>query len=229
MQHRPNDQWGREHERSGRGAPRGDGRRDRNARPEQHAADDSYERESESQRYGDDPFDRPYGRPAFDGDRDRGDFGSYGSDRQRRDRPERDPQGYGASEWRRRFGGADWQQPNYGGAGYYGGEGFGGGGWDAGGGGFESGRQGQGRYQGKGPKGYQRADDRVIDDVCQALERDPYIDASEIEVSCQKGEIVLKGNVESRDAKRRAEHCIEDLPGVKDVRNELRPSHDGPI
>jgi hypothetical protein len=136
MQHRPNEQWGREHERSGRGAPRGDGRRDRNARPEQHqtrsyeerdvarhAADDSYERESEAQRYGDDPFDRAYGRPAFDGDRDRGDFGSYGSDRQRRDRLERDPQGW-------RFGMAaplrrcDWRQPNYGGAGYYGGEGL---------------------------------------------------------------------------------------------------------
>lgn len=190
MQHRPNDQWGREHERSG------------------------------AQRYGDDPFDQVYDRPAFAGDRDRGDFGSYGSDRQRRDRLERDPQGSGASEWRRRFGGADWQQPNYGG------EGFGGGGWNAGGGGFESGRQGQGRYQGKGPKGYQRADDRVIDDVCQALERDPYIDASEIEVSCQKGEIVLKGNVESRDAKRRAEYCIEDVPGVKDVRNELRVQQD---
>jgi osmotically-inducible protein OsmY len=43
----------------------------------------------------------------------------------------------------------------------------------------------------------------VIDDVCQALERDPYIDASEIEVSCQKGEIVL-GQRRVRDAKRRA-------------------------
>lgn len=205
MQHRPSEQWEREHERSGRGAPRGGGRRDRDARPERegtrypedferHA--ESYERENEAQRYGDDPFDRAYGRPAFEGDRDRSDFGGYGSDRQRR------------------FGGSDWQQPNYGGAGRYGGEGFGGGGWDAGGGAFESGRHEPGRYQGKGPKGYQRADDRVIDDVCQALERDAYLDASEIEVSCQKGEIVLKGSVESRDAKRRAERCIEDLPGV---------------
>lgn len=79
-----------------------------------------------------------------------------------------------------------------------------------------------GPHAGRGPKGYQRPDERVLDDACQALERDPHLDASEIEVSCQKGEIVLRGSVDSRDAKRRAERCIEDLPGVKDVRNELR-------
>lgn len=85
----------------------------------------------------------------------------------------------------------------------------------------------RGRHAGKGPKGYQRSDERVIDDVCQALERDPDVDASEIEVSCQKGEIVLKGSVESREAKRCAEECVEDLPGVKDVRNELRVQRQG--
>jgi hypothetical protein len=58
--------------------------------------------------------------------------------------------------------------------------------------------------------------------VNQALERHPQIDASEIEVSCQKGEIVLRGTIDDRNAKRLAEQCIEDLPGVKDVRNELR-------
>jgi hypothetical protein len=89
-------------------------------------------------------------------------------------------------------------------------------------GGFGAGSQQQGRHAGKGPKGYQRADDRVLEDANQALERHPEIDASEIEVTCQKGEIVLRGTVEDRNAKRLAEQCIEDLPGVKDVRNELR-------
>jgi hypothetical protein len=79
-----------------------------------------------------------------------------------------------------------------------------------------------GPHLGKGPKGYRRSDERVLDDVCQALERDPRIDASDIEVTCTNGEVTLRGTVDSRETKRRAEDCVEDLPGVRDVRNELR-------
>jgi hypothetical protein len=79
-----------------------------------------------------------------------------------------------------------------------------------------------GGFAGKGPKGYRRADPRIVEDASEALERDPRIDASEIEVTCEKGEIVLKGTVDSREAKRRAEECVESVAGVKDVRNELR-------
>lgn len=89
-------------------------------------------------------------------------------------------------------------------------------------GGAVSGRGGQQGFAGRGPKNYQRSDERVLEDVCQALERHPDVDASEIEVSCERGEIVLRGTVDDRHARRMAEQCIEDLPGVKDVRNELR-------
>lgn len=191
--------------------------------------------EVDPMRFGDDDsFDRDRD-PIFDGDRNRGDFSSYGSNRQRRDELERDPHRYGEMEWRERFSREPWQQPLYAGGGQqhygqqqprygqptnYGDQDFAHHG--VGTGGLQQGAQGQGRFAGKGPKGYQRSDERVIDDVCQALERDPHVDATEIEVSCQKGEIVLKGSVDSREAKRRAEECVEDLPGVKDVRNELR-------
>jgi hypothetical protein len=37
-----------------------------------------------------------------------------------------------------------------------------------------------------------------------------------------RGEVVLRGIVASRREKHLAEQCIEDLPGVVDVRNELR-------
>jgi len=85
-----------------------------------------------------------------------------------------------------------------------------------------SGGPDRGRHFGKGPKGYQRSEQRILEDVNDALERHPEVDASEIRVSCEDGVIVLRGTVESRHAKRLAEECVEDLPGVKDVRNELR-------
>jgi hypothetical protein len=79
-----------------------------------------------------------------------------------------------------------------------------------------------GPHAGKGPKGWSRSDERILDDACEALERHPEIDASEIEVTCSGGEITLRGTVDSRHTKRLAEQAIEELPGVRDVRNELR-------
>lgn len=79
-----------------------------------------------------------------------------------------------------------------------------------------------GPHAGKGPKGYRRSDERILDDACETLERHPAIDASEITVSCEGGEILLRGTVESRETKRLAEQAVEDIPGVRDVRNELR-------
>src|SRR5690606_19088569 len=47
-------------------------------------------------------------------------------------------------------------------------------------------------FFGKGPKGYRRSSERIKEDVSEALYRHPEIDASEIEVSVQGGEVVLK-------------------------------------
>ena len=79
-----------------------------------------------------------------------------------------------------------------------------------------------GTFSGKGPKGYKRSDDRIREEVCEALYRSPRVDASEIEVTVDQGCVSLKGTVDSRDAKREAESCIENLSGVEDVFNELR-------
>jgi osmotically-inducible protein OsmY len=78
-----------------------------------------------------------------------------------------------------------------------------------------------GQHSGKGPKGYRRSDDRIKEEVSDALERHPQIDASEIEVDVKEGVVTLKGHVEERRIKRMAEDSIENLPGVRDVRNEL--------
>ena len=78
-----------------------------------------------------------------------------------------------------------------------------------------------GQHSGKGPKNYRRSDDRIKEEISEALERDPHIDASELEIDVKEGVVSLRGHVEDRKTKRHAEDIIEGMYGVKDVRNEL--------
>jgi osmotically-inducible protein OsmY len=77
-------------------------------------------------------------------------------------------------------------------------------------------------HRGRGPKNYTRADDRIRDDVNDALTDDSMLDASGIEVKVSNGEVTLSGHVASKQAKRRAEDCADDISGVKHVQNNLR-------
>lgn len=79
-----------------------------------------------------------------------------------------------------------------------------------------------GLHHGKAPKGYQRSDERVREEVCEALSHHGEIDASEIEVNVSQGIVTLSGTVESRQIKRLAEDCAEGLSGVKDVKNDIK-------
>jgi translation elongation factor EF-1beta len=80
----------------------------------------------------------------------------------------------------------------------------------------------RGGFFGKGPKGWKRSDERIKEEVSEALYRDYQIDASEIEVDVKDGVVTLSGTVDSRDTKRSAEECIENLTGVSDVHNRIR-------
>jgi len=77
-------------------------------------------------------------------------------------------------------------------------------------------------YAGQGPRGYQRSDTRINEDVCDRLCESPDVDARNIEVTVSNGEVTLNGSVSDRDQKRRAEDLIEQVSGVSDVRNNLR-------
>lgn len=77
-------------------------------------------------------------------------------------------------------------------------------------------------FFGKGPKGFKRSDERIREEVSEALFRDNSVDASEIEVTVKEGEVTLSGTVDSRTMKRLAEDCAEAVTGVSDVRNEIR-------
>jgi hypothetical protein len=79
-----------------------------------------------------------------------------------------------------------------------------------------------GSYAGRGPRNYKRSDERILEDINERLTHHPLIDATEIEVSVQEGEVILRGSVDQREAKRRAEDVADSVSGVKNVRNELR-------
>lgn len=144
-------------------------------------------------------------------------------------------QGQGGFEQGGRSRGGDW---TYGQSGY--GQGFGQGGYGQsyGQGGYgQEGYYGQGsygpgvrytsaiivgRFTGRGPKGYRRADDRIREDVNEELTRHPDIDASEVDVKVENGEVTLTGKVEDRHQKRLAEDLAERCSGVTDVHNQLK-------
>jgi len=80
----------------------------------------------------------------------------------------------------------------------------------------------RGQHAGKGPKGYRRSDERIEEDVNEALSQHSEIDATEIQVKVSNGEVTLTGTVHDRQAKRLAEDIAERCSGVQDVRNDIR-------
>lgn len=77
------------------------------------------------------------------------------------------------------------------------------------------------QLRGRGPKGYRRSDERIKEDVNDRLS-EGYLDASDVEVAVQNGEVTLTGTVNSRSDKRRAEDIAEYVTGVTNVENRLR-------
>lgn len=77
-------------------------------------------------------------------------------------------------------------------------------------------------HRGKGPAGYTRSKERILEDANERLMHDSSLDASRITVTCEDNEITLSGTVDSRSAKRRAEDIVDNISGVKHVQNNLR-------
>ena len=77
-------------------------------------------------------------------------------------------------------------------------------------------------YSGRGPRGYQRGDERIREDICDRLTEDPRIDASDVEVQVSSAEVTLSGSVRTRDEKHFTESVIERIAGVREVNNNLK-------
>lgn len=77
-------------------------------------------------------------------------------------------------------------------------------------------------HRGRGPANYTRSDERILEDACDTLTGDWGVDARNVQVTVQGGEVTLDGRVESRRQKRRAEDIVHDIAGVSHVQNNLR-------
>ena len=90
----------------------------------------------------------------------------------------------------------------------------------------DEGRMGFGDQRwGRGPKGYQRSDSRIHEEVCDRLTYSN-VDAENIEVAVASGEVTLSGSVRDRWDKRRAEDLVEEVAGVREVHNSIRVTRD---
>jgi hypothetical protein len=83
----------------------------------------------------------------------------------------------------------------------------------------------RGMHAGKGPRGYRRTDSRIYEEVCEALARHGGVDATDIEVTVQDGEVMLSGTVSDKATRRLAEDVAAECAGVRDVHNRLRVQH----
>lgn len=86
---------------------------------------------------------------------------------------------------------------------------------------YGHGVRGMGQHRGKGPKGYQRSDERLKEMICERLREDPDIDPGDVTITVTGGRITLEGTVDSRHTKNAIED-IADQFGVQDVQNNLR-------
>lgn len=77
-------------------------------------------------------------------------------------------------------------------------------------------------HRGKGPKGWKRSDERIREDVCEALYNSYDVDASQIEVYVEEGIARLSGAVPTRRMKKIAENLTEKVGGIVDVQNEIQ-------
>jgi hypothetical protein len=77
-------------------------------------------------------------------------------------------------------------------------------------------------HRGKGPQGYRPSDERLRENVCERLTDDPFIDATDVDVSVANGEITLSGSIETRRMKYAVEDLVADVPGVNVVHNSIQ-------
>jgi hypothetical protein len=155
--------------------------------------------------WGQDPWERTQRTQRYENDFERGRFGDF-------DRERYDDGGYtglpGGDGWRGRFELGDSQYRGYNQ-------------------GMDTQEFMDGEFSGRGPRNYKRGDNRIEEDINERLTRHGALDASEIEVAVQNGEVTLKGSVRNRNAKRLAEDIAEAISGVKDVNNQIKVKQQG--
>lgn len=83
-------------------------------------------------------------------------------------------------------------------------------------------QQQQAQPRRRGPKNYQRSDERLRELISDRLLEDPHIDSSDVSVEVKSGEVALTGTVDDRRTKYQIEELVEQIHGVRDVDNRLK-------
>jgi osmotically-inducible protein OsmY len=68
----------------------------------------------------------------------------------------------------------------------------------------------------RGPRGWIRSDERILDELCERIVR-AGVDASELEVAVERGEVRLHGHLETEAERRLVMDLAEDVPGVRAI------------
>jgi osmotically-inducible protein OsmY len=76
-----------------------------------------------------------------------------------------------------------------------------------------------------GPKGYQRSDARLREDVSERLMFRDDIDSSDVTVEAKDGLIILEGTVPERWMRYAVDDVAESVMGAKEVQNRVRVQH----
>jgi osmotically-inducible protein OsmY len=93
--------------------------------------------------------------------------------------------------------------------------------WGESRGGSERRRPG-GSQAGREPQFHRRSDDKIYEEIRELLTNNPDLEACEIELHVESGEVTLTGTVESRDAKWLSEDLVTSVTGVREVNNRLK-------
>lgn len=78
------------------------------------------------------------------------------------------------------------------------------------------------RSRNRGPRNWQRSDERIREDVCERLSALDDVDVSDVSVSVEQGTVRLTGSVVERGDKHRIEDVADDSIGVRDIDNQIR-------
>jgi len=76
-------------------------------------------------------------------------------------------------------------------------------------------------HRGKGPRGYRRADARILEDVCDRLTDADDVDATDLKCAVEDGEVALGGTVRTAAERRCAVEIVESVSGVLVVRDVI--------
>ncbi len=82
-------------------------------------------------------------------------------------------------------------------------------------------RFGEEAWQEKAESWSQGEDEKILQELWEALSAETLIDCSEMEVAVDHGRVYLKGKVFDRQQKIEVQRCVEKIKGVKDIMNDL--------